>query len=534
MFATSVLVATDFSNWTQVFLLSGINLLVIAFCFGLFLVFQRIARRNKSQGTYTLLLPLVVGAILGSLKGFLTALLTEFALETSTDLASFGLRALQTAILGAWLFAGVEILAAKKLQFENTRTELLQEKVKQILSDHPTRDQRPKQLDEFLVSARRMLANIKSKPEMLLTEYAAVIRNDMAMHLRPLSHQLWDDQEISYPKYTFRDLFKAALKSKPFSIPATMVVYSVSGLAYYLNTFGLVVGLPYLLLVVLVLAVALASLSRVQPRHLPGFWLRYLAGVVASVLITSTPEVCLQGIGAANLWLPVAVVNLLWLPSLITITAVAGAAVQANSRVQRELSQATHDDQALVGSAVSALAARNLAQHLHGNVQNKLLAAAMRLESSPEQTDIDLLARELEVVESILDRLERHGEPAEALPLVQVLAATAQNWRFIIDVELPVVSDETLGLIDSSRVRLMGEVINEAIANAFRHGGAATVTVSFETVGLNTWLVVSDDGIGYKPGSRGLGSELYSQFAGSGWSLESLPAQGCKLRLKIS
>ena len=66
---------------------------------------------------------------------------------------------------------------------------------------------------------------------------------------------------------------------------------------------------------------------------------------------------------------------------------------------------------------------------------------------------------------------------------------------------------------------IVSQLIEEAVVNSIRHGGAKEIKISAEFSGLDLKVRVSNDGVlGTASGSRGLGSILFDTFSKE-WSL---------------
>jgi signal transduction histidine kinase len=78
----------------------------------------------------------------------------------------------------------------------------------------------------------------------------------------------------------------------------------------------------------------------------------------------------------------------------------------------------------------------------------------------------------------------------------------------------------------------------EAIANAARHSGAASVRVSVERAGLGCRLLVVDEGCGFDPAraNGGYGLRTMRERAnavGGGFSIASAPSHGTRVEVTV-
>jgi two-component sensor histidine kinase len=91
-----------------------------------------------------------------------------------------------------------------------------------------------------------------------------------------------------------------------------------------------------------------------------------------------------------------------------------------------------------------------------------------------------------------------------------------------------------LSQIDENMSQDIGNVINEAIANSFRHGAASKVDVKIKSEGKDIVIEVVDDGSGLGKGKPGLGTDTFSSLVGVSWKLTPLPKNsGTLLFLRV-
>ena len=82
--------------------------------------------------------------------------------------------------------------------------------------------------------------------------------------------------------------------------------------------------------------------------------------------------------------------------------------------------------------------------------------------------------------------------------------------------------------------RAIGAAIEEAIANALRHGFAKSVWIRIYEDTTGIVVEVIDDGVGPRAHDAGMGSRLYDSVATKGWSLQfRLEGTGSILELHL-
>lgn len=184
----------------------------------------------------------------------------------------------------------------------------------------------------------------------------------------------------------------------------------------------------------------------------------------------------------------------------------------------------------LNGEAVALIAEerfrREISEELHGPIQTKLFLAVNVLKSLPaETTQWDDMHRKIQSVVEDLERLQRNDirflshrlHPGiirvalrPALGLLERQFANSADVSFVIsrrveDLDTPVQN----GISERTRLTVY-RVVEEAILNAIKHGGAQEVRVEMDIIDDKLLQVtVTDDGSGFAPGIMpGLGIQL--------------------------
>ncbi|MNR88733.1 Sensor histidine kinase LiaS [compost metagenome] len=196
---------------------------------------------------------------------------------------------------------------------------------------------------------------------------------------------------------------------------------------------------------------------------------------------------------------------------------------------------------------------REAAQHLHGEVQSRLLMAWALLKRAQGAPDPAAAGPHLERVEEQLDHLRGMGLPhaRELLrgsegdrPLSELAGELVARFQAVI----PVVF-ETEEAVSTWEGHLSGDLrrharllMEEAMLNAFRHAQATRLrlrlAVASEADSPELVLTVEDDGVGFEveQASRGLGlSALHAELTLAGGRLEvdSRPGAGTRLTVRL-
>jgi two-component sensor histidine kinase len=138
----------------------------------------------------------------------------------------------------------------------------------------------------------------------------------------------------------------------------------------------------------------------------------------------------------------------------------------------------------------------------------------------------------LSLSQSLLDSPFSEFFPKEDRSLLDEVSFNAAKWDGLLDIQVNIeVDDSQLSQIQK---RALGSALEEAFANALRHGLAKEVEIKIYEDELGITVTVLDDGVGPRNTPPGLGSRLYDSVATRGWSLQHrLDDQGTILELRL-
>jgi two-component sensor histidine kinase len=179
--------------------------------------------------------------------------------------------------------------------------------------------------------------------------------------------------------------------------------------------------------------------------------------------------------------------------------------------------------------AKSMLENRELANFLHGNVQNRLLAIALMLES--KQVGLDEIVDELDRVEKLLQGEFNQTNKKNDSSLIGSLELLRDRWLGFVAIDFILIGDQK---ISSKQNATLVQLVNEAITNAVRHGLAKNIQIRVTQTKHGCEIIATDDGIGLKQGAKGIGSDYFDSVADLGWSLEAGEFGGSVLTLRCS
>jgi signal transduction histidine kinase len=220
--------------------------------------------------------------------------------------------------------------------------------------------------------------------------------------------------------------------------------------------------------------------------------------------------------------------------AVVTLAAQAGVAVE-NARLHEDLRRlAVLEDR------------ERIAQELHDGVIQSLFAVGMGLQAAGAMTgDPEAVRDRLDAAVNDLDRVIRDlrnyifglgGGPADR-ELSRALHGLGDELRRGSDIAIRVEVDPAASGALASQATDIVQFAREALTNAVRHSGAATVAVVISRDDASFVLEIEDDGKGFDPEAtegpgRGLGNlRARAQTLGADLDIDSEPGRGTRVRL---
>ena len=244
--------------------------------------------------------------------------------------------------------------------------------------------------------------------------------------------------------------------------------------------------------------------------------------------------------GSLNIKIPSAYNGLLG-PSLFLIFVVIQITINLakGAYVSRDSALATFSkDLALeavrqnVVNAEIASISKKWARELHGHVQSNLLATSILLEKAERSGDLNEKRVALLEARHLLESLANAPAPVIRSVLEEV-EHRVNLWQPLVHATFDM--SHFTQLPEFLRVQDLGEILEEAIANAVRHGKADNLSITLtnkSTIQLE--ILVTNDGLWSGRETSRLGSEIFSLHSHGNWTLERPPGSDItKLTLLI-
>lgn len=347
-----------------------------------------------------------------------------------------------------------------------------------------------------------------------------LLRQTAQDSVRPLSHRLWQraDQRYDVPPWWMLPI--TIIRQQPFRPMALALIDIVGTLGPNVQQYG---GLRGLVLVLAGLAWSIPvmlvgnALMRRRPAAHAAIFLAALAVLQVAVVVRGYLR---------DLWVPgsgslawqvsqmVAVVIVVLMTSGFGAWRNREAAQLANLRaVVEEESEGVRER-----SAQIAMLARETAQYLHGSLQTRLVGCSLAMEQASETGDVVALERALAEALLVLDNEKTPGSTAQSVR--GEVGRKIDLWDGFCKFDIA-IDDDIADSPDDAVV--VGRVVEEAIANAIRHGHASRIEVRVTRDGGDRLMVgVTDNGTGPQGGSPGLGSAYLAMVSEGTWTIEAV------------
>ncbi len=187
----------------------------------------------------------------------------------------------------------------------------------------------------------------------------------------------------------------------------------------------------------------------------------------------------------------------------------------------------------LTQTEVVSSIAKSAARMLHGSVQSKLAACALAIDRAAMTDDAAVYEAAINQARAVLATpLAWINDPRDPETLSAEINKKVDLWQGLAGITAFVAP--ALKQYTGEKVDVVGEVVEEGLCNAIRHGGASTIAVQVDLDGDGPDLLIRvrvlDDGCGPPQDPRpGLGSALLDDACEGRWELVPAPSGGCLL-----
>ncbi len=394
---------------------------------------------------------------------------------------------------------------------------------------------------DVVVTQLEKAAHIGAGPEAA----AERLREIATQVVRPLGHELAQrtegedrllddvDRAVDAATVPFSAYLVGLVSGRAFRARLAASLLGLSSLLTVIHSFGLVLGLATVVLVMAVVLVLAAGAGRFLVPRLVGCALPVRVIIVAATMcaISLAAGIAAMEVPGAAEYLAAetgvsterAQIATLVVYSAITLgvlasVALVGAITEMWERAEGDLAAAVRAAE-WTAARLRQLAwsdRQALGRLVHGTIQARLVSTALQIQLNPPPDP----AQAIEALgEEIRATLDRHGEP----PWNEALADLQDVWQEAITLDIHVADACTAALAtDEVAAHALAETLREAVQNAVRHGGASRVSATVSPANGHLAVLVGDDGRPGPVGPPGFGSHLLDGACVS-WSLSLEP-----------
>jgi len=402
---------------------------------------------------------------------------------------------------------------ATKLQIENQSYKKLIEESKLTLKN---------KMEYIFKDIREELVKIENKEsfEQEWPKIAKLVRDAALEEIRPVSHNLWDNQPRIFREFNFRNFLISAIKTNPFPWKIVIPIYFIT--SYVAIFFSNPEAVNLLVVIGVFIVLILFNIGNYLHKYLKNYQvLNYLLIVFVTTVATYLNLKFVSNfyqIPDLNFLL---FTSVFWLFILTLVCSLLTTVARTKDEILNEI-QVSLNQQQIHKSTLASVEKRinsKLAKFLHGHVQARLMSNSLQLEIAAKNNDSSLALRELnrltkDIVEEygIMDQFQTDTTFSEEME--KIIA----SWAGICEIE---ILGHRLLKIDQLIIKdFIEDAISEAIANSVRHGLADKVRIQFFKNDADGFEIhISDNGVGPLSSEHGMGSEIFNLLSKDKWRL---------------
>lgn len=386
-----------------------------------------------------------------------------------------------------------ELVAARAAQVEEQEViESLREQV---------RDELKQPLAEAQLATATALLEEQSESAAISEQ----LRGLASGSIRSLSHEMAEDREHAYPRSSVMVVGRSFASEIRFAVLPVMILIATAYLIDVTIRSGTQISVVSTVVFALVCAAIMAGANALMDRVGS---LRLLVYAVAFLSLEAIALLYVSGLASGSDAISLSGREIAALVLIVTIgllgTSYAAAVMTHRARVLARLR--ADADEALADQIAMAQrlsdASRIIASDLHGSLQTRLMVCAGALDRATAAGDADSVRQALDQAWKVLRN--PFSEGAGERTLTEVVDMHVQRWDGLLAVECRV--EPRLRMSPPRIVDALDAVMEEGLANAYRHGGAENADVEISMIDGATVIRITDDGSGPSGSEAGLGS----------------------------
>lgn len=354
-----------------------------------------------------------------------------------------------------------------------------------------------------------------------LPEISTGIRGMLDQSLRPMSHELWADQELAPPKFRISGLLKLATFGT--KLPTALVYIAIFPLPLIGATtrFGFedsivrnLTGLVFVLIFhqIYSFTVDRSWISIRNANILALFLYAFLSGFAARLFFS-------DHLTTTNDTAAILVSGMIFAAMLVGYNLVKLTNSARDQVLDLLRDQVERGNVGKYAESFTELQEKiDFASYLHGEVQSELIATSLSLQKASDAGDVDGVTQALERAAALLRRDHSTQDFFKKVEPATKMASIADSWSGIAEINYELPDRDAVSEVACN---LAVQACEEIIANAVRHGGASKIDIHFKVESDLLKVIVDDNGKLNPASARGLGSSLLDRLT-LNWYRENL------------
>jgi signal transduction histidine kinase len=160
---------------------------------------------------------------------------------------------------------------------------------------------------------------------------------------------------------------------------------------------------------------------------------------------------------------------------------------------------------------------------IHGKVITRLAATSLQLDAAVRNDDAEMYSKTIDSLLALLSNPDADFED-ESVDLQREIASRLYPWRGLLDITLHI--DLEVASLRNSRVRDIGQVIEEMISNSIRHGRARKIDLRVTRSSVKDIEIIATDNAVIPPQKSqprsGLGTRIFNLASDGRWSVSRI------------
>ena len=394
-----------------------------------------------------------------------------------------------------------ELVASQMAQIQ-------EEQVLDGLRDQVRADLEQPLADAKLLTATALLENDDSSSSAVPER----LRELASGSVRSLSHEMMEEQQRHYSQGRLRDVWKTFVLEIRFAIGPVLILivmaYAIDTAVRNQSQVGIASTIAFSVIGAGCMWLANKAMDRTPTWRIPIYTITFVVMLVLALMHVS--GVTFAGMVDGELatidvsWAEVGFLVLLASTGLLG-TSYAAAVLSNREQVLARLRQDADLSlaQEIANAQRLASTTRQLGSELHGALQTRLLVCAGAIDGALANEDADArrdaLNQAWDVLKTPLEAQEQAGSIQECVD--QRVAA----WTGLLDVRCDMAA--SIGALGGLVARSVDVIVEEGLANAYRHGDATRVDVNIWADGNDIVVEIIDDGRGLGDVISGMGSQ---------------------------